>query len=143
MMLSHQRVPLKAKQLISTDHSLPQCSNHYIHDCYYVDIEDPKYNSFTHVPQCPLKRGATVDIHSTVKKSCMLMCLQFKMIKCINVVVVAHSAETIGQPGSTSGHNTWTFTHHCTITSCKFGKNKAYGSDDQCLVWMHMQKSTV
>ena len=32
-------------------------------------------------------------------------------------------------------------THHCTIGSCKFGiNNKPYGNNDQCLVWMHMEK---
>ena len=82
----------------------------YAYDCYNVNIQDPKYNIFTKVPQCCLIRGATVGLSLIVKKNCLLMSALCTWIKCINVQIVAHSAETTGQPGSTLGHNICTFT---------------------------------
>ena len=53
---------------------------------------------------------ATVDYLSTLKMNCLCMSLLYTKIKCKYVLVVAHSAKTTGQPRSTSGHNTCTFT---------------------------------
>ena len=44
-----------------------------------------------------------------VKKNCLLMSALCRRIKCTNVQIVAHSAKTTGQPGSTLGHNICTF----------------------------------
>ena len=91
--------------------SFCSCNNHYMHVTVIMwTLKIPNTTPSPMFHSAPLKRGATVNLHSTVKKSCLLMCLQFTKIKCINVLVVAHSAKTTGQPRSISGQNICTFT---------------------------------
>ena len=120
----------------------PLQQNMYAYDCYNVDIQDPKYNTFSHVPQCPPDKGCycglkfntqdELSVHiSTVHKN--------KVYKCSDCGTKCKNNRATWK--HFRSQHLYTHTHHCTIASCQLGKNnKPYGNDDQCLVWMHMQK---
>ena len=114
----------------------------YAYDCYNVEITNPKYNTFTKVPQCPpdltcycglsFNTKDELSLHvSSVHKDIVYKCSSCGTQCKINRVTWKHFRS----------QHLYIHTHHCTIASCQFGKNKKpYGNDDQCLVWMHMEK---
>ena len=108
----------------------------YAYDCYNVNIQGPKYNTFTKVPQCPPDKGCycgltfnsqeELSAHvSTVHKD--------KVYKCSNCGTQCKNNRATWK--HFRSQHLYIHIHHCTIGSCKFGKNnKPYGNDDQCLV---------
>ena len=121
------------------------CSNStvlYAYDCYNVEITNPKYNTFTKVPQCPpdltcycglaFNTNEELSLHvSSVHKD--------KVYKCSTCGTQCNNKRATWK--HFRSQHLYIHTHHCTISSCQFGKNnKPYGNDDQCLVWMYMEK---
>ena len=134
----------------------------YAYDCYYVEISNPKYNTFTKVPQCPpdltcycglsfnTKDELSLHVSSVHKdkvykcSSCGTQCRNnratWKHFRSQHLYIHTHHC-TIATWKHFRSQHPYIYTHHCTIASCQFGKNKKpYGNDDQCLVLMHMEK---
>ena len=114
----------------------------YAYDCYNVEITNPKYNTFTKVPQCPPDLTCYCGLSFNTKDELSLHVSSVhkdKVYKCSSCGTQCKNNRATWK--HFRSQHLYIHTHHCTIASCQFGKNKKpYGNDDQCLVWMHMEK---